>query len=155
MFSNGWKKCFQGPKDKISQEQLNYHIYLIRFSHTKALKKKKNRHKTDIFPVLQNLTHIYNLYNHHHHHNQHQNRRQTHRGEGVNLHKKHGTDIRGRHGLWLLPKQLLVITILMIHIFAVLFNLQYYLQYYSMDCYFRQYWRDTRLSFQVFQYEIH
>ena len=22
------------------------------------------------------------------------------------------------------------------------------LQYYSMDCYFRQYWRDTRLSFQ-------
>ena len=34
------------------------HIYLIRFSHTKALLLKKIRHKTAIFPVLQNLTHI-------------------------------------------------------------------------------------------------
>ena len=27
-------------------------------------------------------------------------------------------------------------------------------QYYSMDCYFRQYWRDTRLSFQVSKHKI-
>ena len=43
----------------MSQEQLNNHIYLNRFSHTKALLLKKYRHKTDIFPVLQNLTHMF------------------------------------------------------------------------------------------------
>ena len=42
----------------MSQEQLNNQIYLIRFSHTSALLLKKNRHKADIFPVLQNLTHM-------------------------------------------------------------------------------------------------
>ena len=63
--------------------------------------------------------------------------RPPNRGEGVHLHKEHGTNIRGRHGEW---GQLVI-------------NLTPWssLQYYSMDCYFRQYWRDTRLSFQVLQ----
>ena len=53
-----FQKFLQSAQDPLSQEQLNNQIYLIRFSHTKALLLKKNRHKTDIFPVLQNLTHM-------------------------------------------------------------------------------------------------
>ena len=38
-------------------------IYLIRLSHTEALLLKKKGHKTGVFPVLQNLTHMFKIEN--------------------------------------------------------------------------------------------
>ena len=51
-------KEFSGAEDKKIQNQLQNLIYLYRFGHTEALHFRKKGHKTDIFPVLQKLTHM-------------------------------------------------------------------------------------------------
>ena len=43
----------------MGQDQLKKWKYFIRFGHTKPLLLKKSGRKTDIFPDLQNLTHMY------------------------------------------------------------------------------------------------
>ena len=54
------RQHFQNPTDKISSEQLRKVEKIKPFSHSRASKKNiKKGHKTSIFLVLGNLTHIY------------------------------------------------------------------------------------------------
>ena len=57
-FSKVKRRCFNDAQDPIGQDQLKNQIYLLRFSHTRALLFKKKWRETAIFPALQKLTHI-------------------------------------------------------------------------------------------------
>ena len=59
-------KCFRHLQHMRNNSELRKRGYIIRFGHPEALLLKKNRHKTAIFPVLQNLTHMM-LYHHQKH----------------------------------------------------------------------------------------
>ena len=63
-FSRARSKCFNDAQDPIGQDQLKNQIYLLRFSHTRALLFKKKWRETAIFPALQKLTHMYLTYPH-------------------------------------------------------------------------------------------
>ena len=57
-FSKVKRRCFNDAQDPIGQDQLKNQIYLLRFSHTRALLLKKKWRETAIFPALQKLTHM-------------------------------------------------------------------------------------------------